>query len=121
MAESRLRAGKIGKRRRRPRALLLAGAVIAIVLSGLFMTRSASAAPAATSATAAHIAKNQVTALVNRSALTAGICNVPGVGDIGGLVGLCNAGSGLVSDLNNICTSGAPAPELATSGLNSMI
>ena len=62
-----------------------------------------------------------MTALLTRTALDAGICNVPGVGDIGGLIGLCNAGSGLVGDLNNICTSGAPAPELATSGINSMI
>src|SRR6202020_2563387 len=45
-----------------------------------------------------------------------------GIGDIGALVGLCNAGqSGFVGDVNNICTSGAPAPELATSGIDSMI
>ncbi len=53
--------------------------------------------------------------------LDAGICNVPGVGDIGGLIGLCQAGSGVVGDLNSICTSQAPAPELATSGIDSMI
>jgi hypothetical protein len=50
-----------------------------------------------------------------------GICNVPGIGDIGSLLDLCQAGSGALGDLNNICTSGAPAPELATSGIDSMI
>ena len=37
------------------------------------------------------------------------------------IVGLCQAGSGIVGDVNNICTSGPPAPELATSGIDSMI
>jgi hypothetical protein len=144
MAESRPRAGK--KRKRRPaRALLLTSAIIAIVFSGLFMARSASAAPvakaapiaktapaahaapaatsatAATSGTAARVARNQLTALITQDRLDAGICNVPGVGDIGGLVGLCNAGSGVVGDVDNICTSQAPAPELASSGIDSMI
>jgi hypothetical protein len=126
-------------------------AIFAIVFSGLFMARSASAAPAAkaapiaktmpaaaaapaahaapaatsgtaaTSATAARVAGNQLTAELTQVQPTAGICNVPGVGDIGGLVGLCQAGSGIVGDVNNICTSGAPAPELATSGIDSMI
>jgi hypothetical protein len=142
MAESHPRAGK---RHRPARALLLTGAIIAIVLSGLFMSRSASAAPAATAAPAAHAAtaavsghagtsghaatserpavavRDQLTGLTTPAALDAGPCNLPGVGDIGGLVGLCQAGSGVVGDINNICTSGAPAPELATSGIDSMI
>jgi hypothetical protein len=51
-----------------------------------------------------------------------GICNVPGIGDIGSLAGLCQAGnSGLTGELNNICTPGVPQPELASSGLNSLI
>ncbi len=82
---------------------------------------AATSANAATSSRAARVAGNQLTALVTPAQLDAGICNVPGVGDIGGLVGLCQAGSGVVGDLNNICTSGAPAPELATSGIDSMI
>ena len=49
-------------------------------------------------------------AVVSPDQTAAGICNVPGVGDIGGLIGLCQAGSGVVGDLNNICTSGAPPP-----------
>jgi TrbL/VirB6 plasmid conjugal transfer protein len=139
MAESRPRAGKMRKRRRPARALLLMSAIFAIVFSGLFMARSASAAPAAhaapaaTSGTAApsataapsghaaRIASNQLATLITPGRPDAGICNVPGVGDIGGLVGLCQAGSGFVGDVNNICTSNAPAPELATSGIDSMI
>jgi hypothetical protein len=135
----------------------LTGAIIAIVLSGLFMSRSANAAPAAKSAPAAaampaaktvpaaksapaaktgpaatseravtseqtaRVARNQLTAVTTPAVPDAGICNVPGVGDIGGLIGLCQAGSGFVGDVNNICTSGAPEPELATSGIDSMI
>src|SRR5580693_5578544 len=144
MAEPHPRAGRPGKSRP-ARALLLASVIAAIVLSALFIARSASAAPAATStpattvasaATSApaaaaqqtatagqagHLAENQLTSLVTPAAADAGICNVPGVGDIGGLLGLCQAGSGVVGDLNNICTSGAPTPVLATSGIDSMI
>ncbi|HZR49073.1 MAG TPA: type IV secretion system protein [Streptosporangiaceae bacterium] len=47
---------------------------------------------------------------------------MPGIGDIGGLVGLCAAGSsGIIGDLNNICQPSVPQPEQATGGLNSMI
>src|ERR1700722_1707727 len=114
MAEPHPRAGRPGKGRT-ARALLLASVIAAIVLSALFMARSASAAPVAKTAPA------QLTSLVTPAAPDAGICNVPGVGDIGGILGLCQAGSGVVGDLNNICTSGAPTPVLATSGIDSMI
>ena len=51
-----------------------------------------------------------------------GVCQVPGIGDIGGLVGMCAAGSsGIIGDLNNICQPSTPQPEQATGGLNSMI
>ena len=51
-----------------------------------------------------------------------GVCQVPGIGDIGGLVGLCSAGSsGIVGSLNNICTPSLPQPEQATGGINAMI
>ena len=49
MAEPHPRAG----RRRPARALLLLSAIVAIVFSGLFLSRSASAATTATSAPAA--------------------------------------------------------------------
>ncbi|MGH3272427.1 MAG: hypothetical protein ACRDN1_25680, partial [Trebonia sp.] len=112
---------------------MLTGAILAIVFSGLFMARSANAAtatatattaPAATAvsaATSAHAATVAHTATSERGQINGGICNVPGIGDIGGIIGLCQAGSGIVNDVNNICTSGAPAPELATSGIDSMI
>lgn len=51
-----------------------------------------------------------------------GLCQVPGIGDIGGLVGLCQAGSsGLLGDLNNICQPSVPSPEAATGGINAMV
>ena len=147
MAEPRPRAGtprtNTKRRTRRPaRALLLTSALIAIIFSGLFLGRSASAATATTAAPAAPAASStagapagasataekaapgagaQLTAILAPTALDSGVCNVPGVGDIGGLLGLCKSGSGVVGDLNNICTSGAPSPELATAGINSMI
>ena len=47
---------------------------------------------------------------------------MPGIGDIGGLVGLCSAGSsGIVGDLNNICEPSLPQPEQATGGIDAMI
>jgi hypothetical protein len=76
---------------------------------------------AATSIPATLGTRNELTAVYTPGALNAGICNVPGFGDVGGLIGLCKAGSGFVGDLNNACASGAPSPQLATSGINSMI
>ncbi|MGH3213909.1 MAG: type IV secretion system protein, partial [Trebonia sp.] len=50
------------------------------------------------------------------------VCAVPGIGDIGGLLGLCTGGSsGVVGDLNNICTPSVPQPEQASSGVDSLI
>jgi len=55
-------------------------------------------------------------------AVPGGVCQVPGIGDIGGLVGLCNQGSsGLVGSLNNICQPSLPQPEQATGGIDAMI
>jgi hypothetical protein len=146
------RPGRPQQARRSVRALLLAAALFTVVLGGLFIARPASAATsapvaqAATAATAhtgataatAHTAAPAVksaravgaetTAKVaegSRDALLApegGICSVPVLGDLGGLVDLCNAGSsGLTGDLNNICSPGLPEPEPATEGINSLI
>jgi hypothetical protein len=53
---------------------------------------------------------------------TGGICSVPGIGDIGSLLGFCTAGqSGLTGDLNNICQPSLPDPEQANSGIDAMI
>jgi len=142
MAEPHPRAGKTSKTRWRPaRALLLTSAILAIVFSGLFMSHSANAAPAAQAApaaTAAPAAHAETAAPAKTAAPAAkqspeqrdtllaqtapsGVCNVPGIGDIGSLLNLCQAGSGLIGDANNICASQAPAPELATSGIDSLI
>jgi len=53
---------------------------------------------------------------------TGGVCSVPGIGDIGGLLGFCDAGSsGLTGDLNNICQPSVPVPEPATGGIDSLV
>jgi hypothetical protein len=82
------------------------------------------AAPAGSAATA-HLLVARVAgrpAGLARSAQLGGICQVPGVGDIGGLLGFCAAGSsGLIGDLNNICQPSVPAPEPATAGIDSLI
>jgi TrbL/VirB6 plasmid conjugal transfer protein len=140
MAASLLRAGRSRPARRPTRALLIAAAILAVVFSGLFMSRPASAAttapaaPVATSAQAASTAPAAPSATAAPAVLLAvnsrnallqpagGICSVPGIGDIGSLAGLCQAGSsGLGGELNNICTPGTPQPELAGSGINSLI
>jgi hypothetical protein len=53
---------------------------------------------------------------------TGGLCSVPGIGDIGGLLGFCALGSsGLVGDLNNVCQPSLPDPEPASSGIDAMV
>ena len=143
MADPHPRAARTRTAGRSVRALMLAGAILAIVLGGLFMSRTASAAtsaPAAsvaqaattatatraetvaradTSAPAARLKANQLEAVTQPDA--GGICGIPGIGDIGGVIGLCNGGAGLGGALNNICSPSTPQPELASSGINSMI
>src|SRR5271155_5678776 len=65
-----------------------------------------------------------LTAQLTPAAPTApgGVCQVPGIGDIGGLGGLCAAGSsGVIGDLNNICEPSLPQPEQATGGIDAMV
>ena len=94
--------------------LLIAGALLAIGTPALAATH-----PQPTQAQATHPA--QLTSMLAPSA-PGGICQVPGIGDIGGLVGLCSAGSsGIVGDLNNICEPSLPQPEQATGGINAMV
>jgi len=51
-----------------------------------------------------------------------GLCSVPGIGDIGGLLGFCSLGSsGLLGDLNNVCQPSLPNPEPAGGGLDAMV
>ena len=124
------------------RALLLAGAVAAML--GMPAVAQAAATPAhATPASAAlpatpaapagpadhaghtHPASAVTTTAVqvpaHPAAPAGGICKVPGIGDIGGLFGFCAAGSsGIVGDLNNICQPSVPTPEPATGGIDAL-
>jgi hypothetical protein len=122
-------------RRFRPalRALLLAGAVAAMLgLPAVAQAATQSAAkPAAGTAAQARAqaglavrAGKPVDAAVPATATapSGGVCSVPGIGDIGGLLGFCAAGSsGIIGDLNNICQPSVPTPEPATGGIDALI
>jgi hypothetical protein len=92
--------------------------MITVVLTGLFLARPAQAA-AASPAQASHT--TQTTRAAQPAQPSGGVCSVPGIGDIGGLLGFCSSGSGTIGDLNNICTPALQQPEQATSGIDSMI
>ena len=130
-------------------ALAVPGVLIAVAGAGLLgspaIAQAAAGAPAATaqhaataqpavtarpSVTAEHALGAQLTATARLAsastpdtpAAPSGICSAPGIGDIGGLLGFCNAGSsGLIGDLNNICQPSVPAPEPAAGGIDSLI
>ena len=91
--------------------LLIAGALLAIGGPALAATHPGAERPHQVVLTA------EVT-----PAAPGGICQVPGIGDIGGLVGLCASGSsGILGDLNNICEPSLPQPEQATGGIDAMV
>ena len=151
LALSRRRAGDRAASRPRGRrraarwvigVLLIAGALLAIGTPALAATHPA-ARPSqprplrqrrrlkrcrrlkATDGTGAQTAQAagpaQLTAVLVPS-VPGGVCQVPGIGDIGGLVGLCSAGSsGIVGDLNNICEPSLPQPEQASGGIDAMV
>ena len=97
------------------RILLLLGVIVAVV--GLPGPAQAAVNPAAPVTLVAAAPTH-----VSQPAAPAGVCQVPGVGDIGGLLGFCAAGSsGLIGDINNICQPSVPAPESATGGLDALI
>jgi hypothetical protein len=149
MAEPHTRPGRSGIARTPVRVLLLAGAMLTVVLSGLFTARPAAAATlsahavksatmaarastapktntepktnTAREAPATTDAHGSPTELSTAAASSGGVCSVPFIGDIGELLTLCNAGSGLAGDLNNICSPSVPQPEQATTGLDSMV
>ncbi len=119
------RAHSSSPRRHLPRwiilVLLLATAGFAFATPALAATQ----APTATHATTTHATTAtspvKLTAEVTPN-LPGGVCQVPGIGDIGGLVHLCQSGSsGIVGDLNNICEPSLPQPEQATGGIDAMI
>ncbi len=116
------------------RTLAVPGVLIAVAGAGLLgspaIAQAAVGAPAQHAVTAQHAAGAQHTATARLAsastpdtpAAPSGICSAPGIGDIGGLLGFCNAGSsGLIGDLNNICQPSVPAPEPAAGGIDSLI
>src|ERR1035441_5683176 len=122
--------------RRFPRKTVLALAVLAGLLSVPQAGHAAAAQmagpgqqsrPAAASAVAVRTVAVRTVAVrtVGAESATApsgGLCSVPGIGDIGGLLGFCAAGSsGLTGDLNNICQPSLPDPEPADSGIDSLV
>jgi TrbL/VirB6 plasmid conjugal transfer protein len=109
------RAGSRTRGRRAARwavqVLLIAGVLLAIGTPALAATHPGAPRPRQVTLTA------QVT-----PAAPGGVCQVPGIGDIGGLVGLCAQGSsGILGDLNNICEPSLPQPEQATAGIDAMV
>ena len=110
---------------RAAQVLLIAGALLGAGGPALAATHSAPAPSQSQAQTQAQpetqTRQTTLTAFV-APALPGGVCQVPGIGDIGGLVGLCSQGqSGLIGDLNNICEPSLPQPEPATGGIDSMI
>jgi TrbL/VirB6 plasmid conjugal transfer protein len=122
------------------RTLAVPGVIIAVTGAALLGSPAiAQAAVGAPAATGQHVAAAQHAAGAQQSgtarlavartpatpaapAAPSGICSAPGIGDIGGLLGFCNAGSsGLIGDLNNICQPSVPAPEPAAGGIDSLI
>src|SRR5712691_11765158 len=132
--------------RRFPRKTALLLAVLAVLLSVPLLGHAAgSAAPAqaaSAQAASAQAALGQATSgqgasgqgasgrpiiaqtLAARSpaAPSGGLCSVPGIGDIGGLLGFCSLGSaGLTGALNDVCQPSIPNPEPANSGIDSLV
>jgi len=118
-----------GSRVLRAAAILLAA--LAVVLVGPGSAQQASAAPVARAAGALHsegalhsarAPRANAGARTEVTAATGGLCSVPGIGDIGGLLGFCAAGSsGVLGALNNVCQPSLPSPEPADAGINAMV
>jgi len=93
-------------------------AVVLVLAAVLFSVLGAGHQPGRSAAPDRPIAAVTLAA----TAPSGGLCSVPGIGDIGGLLGFCSLGqSGLTGDLNNLCQPGLPQPEPATSGLDALI
>jgi hypothetical protein len=103
--------------------LLLAAALLAISTPAYAATHAPHATQAASTSHAASAAASPDNLTANLTpAAPGGVCQVPGIGDIGGLIGLCNQGSsGIVGSLNNICEPSLPQPEQAAGGIDAMI
>ncbi len=123
----RAAARRPGRARPAVRALLLAGAVAAML--GLPAVAQAATTSAVRPATTAFVQAPGQAGAPGRAAVPAtpaapsgGVCSVPGIGDIGGLLGFCAQGSsGIIGALNNICQPSVPTPEPATGGIDALI
>ena len=108
------------------RVLLLAAAMLAVATPALAAGHAANHDRSAHNYRTDQVAAAPVTLTAHLTPAApqqpGGVCQVPGIGDIGGLVGLCNQGSsGIVGDLNNICQPSLPQPEQATGGIDAMV
>jgi hypothetical protein len=114
------------RRSRLPRAAAIALAALAAVLLVPGSAHQASAATAVGRSDSAAQAVQTVSANAGKAAdmtaATGGLCSVPGIGDIGGLLGFCAAGSsGVLGALNNVCQPSLPSPEPANAGIDAMV
>jgi hypothetical protein len=111
----------------RPRAEFGAGPANPAAASGLASRAPASSAPASRALAGQAPARHAPTLSVRTDAAifpagSGGLCSVPGIGDIGGLLGFCALGSsGLTGDLNSLCEPSVPEPEPANSGIDAMV
>ena len=95
----------------------LPAAVQAATFPGMGSIQAHAAAGVAPAHAAAVLGPGTAAVATQPQSPSGGICSVPGIGDIGGLLGFCTAGSsGIVGDLNNICQPSVPTPEPATGG-----
>ena len=106
-------------------AIVMVALAVALVLpqashrAGAHVAHSSRPAPVSVPVSARTVA--DVTS-ANVAAASGGLCSVPGIGDIGGLLGFCALGSsGLTGSLNNICQPSLPTPEPASSGIDAMV
>jgi len=84
--------------------------------------RAAGTAQRAAAMHTTRVLSASATTTAEITAATGGLCSVPGVGDIGGLLGFCAAGSsGVLGTLNNVCQPSLPSPEPAGAGINAMV
>ena len=111
------------RRRSHRRARRIASSLVLVLGILVVMAGLGRAGPAASGGGSAAAPASAVTTADRQPAATSGgLCSVPGIGDIGGVLGFCNLGSsGLSGDLNNICQPSLPEPEPANSGIDAMI
>jgi hypothetical protein len=118
---------------RRPRRVPRRTAIALVLLAVLFGLMRAAALPAGhawpggaaerdvAAGRAHHRVVSARTLAATRPAVS-GPCSIPGIGDIGGLLGFCSLGqAGLIGGLNNLCNPGVPQPESATAGVNALV